>query len=245
MVGDKIEEEQIELLKKWLNENGTSIIVSIVVVLAVVFGYRTWETQTRETAEAASVIYEELVEAVTVNPPQTISDENLSTSKFLANQLKSEYSNSTYAQFAAMHLAKLAVEAAELETAATELQWALDNGSDSKVAIIANLRLAKVKFALKEYDSAIAQLDTMEAGSHKSSYEELRGDIYYAMGSIDESREAYQRAVNLQTINKKPMTQMKLDDLVAPAASIAVDETGTETAGEGDVDESATGDEEG
>ena len=107
MVGDRTEEEQIELLKKWLNENGTSIIVSIVVVLAVVFGYRTWDTQTRETAEAASVIYEELVEAVTVNPPQTISDENLSTSKFLANQLKSEYSNSTYAQFAAMHLAKL------------------------------------------------------------------------------------------------------------------------------------------
>jgi len=224
VAGDKTEDEQIELLKKWLSENGTSIIVSIVVVLAIVLGYRTWETQTRETAEAASVIYEELVEAVTVNPSQTISAENLSTSKFLANQLKSEYGNSTYAQFAAMHLAKLAVEADDLETAATELQWVLDNGSSRKIAIIANLRLAKVKFGLKEYDSAIAQLDTIEPGSHKSSYEELRGDVYYALGSIDESREAYQRAVNLQTGNKKPMTQMKLDDLVAPAAELAIDE---------------------
>ena len=86
------------------------------------------------------------------------------------------------------------------------------------------MRLAKVKFGLNKNESAIAQLNMIEPGSHKTSYEELRGDIYYAMGLIDESREAYQRAVNLQPENKKPITQMKLDDLVAPRTELAIDE---------------------
>ena len=45
-----------------------------------------------------------------------------------------------------------------------------------------------------------------------------------AMDKPDEAREAYQRAVNAQQ-NKRPMTQMKLDDLVAPKTMIAVDDS--------------------
>ena len=68
MVDDRTEEEQVEVLKKWFGENGVSLVVSIVLVLAVVFGYRTWETQTRESGETASVMYENLQMAVIVSP---------------------------------------------------------------------------------------------------------------------------------------------------------------------------------
>ncbi|MFT7688266.1 MAG: putative negative regulator of RcsB-dependent stress response [Candidatus Azotimanducaceae bacterium] len=225
MADDRTEEEQVEALKRWFGENGVSLLVSIVLVLAVVFGYRTWDTQTREAGEAASAIYENLQAAVIVGPMDVISEENLSTGKFLARQLKTDHGSSTYAHFAALQMAKIAVEKGDLEEAAKQLQWALDNGVDEKIAIITNLRLAKVKFALEQYNEALAQLDSQKPGAHESSYEEARGDIFYASNRMDEAREAYQRAVNLQGDTKKPFTQMKLDDLSAPTSVVAADDS--------------------
>jgi len=222
VVDDRTEEEQVEALKKWFGENGTSLIVSIVIVLAVVFGYRTWETQGRESGEAASAMYQNLQDAVAVGPLDELSDENISTGKFLADQLKSEHSGSSYAFFAAMQMAKIAVEKEDLEEASKQLSWILDNGADEKLSIIANLRLAKVKLGLGEHEQALTQLDTVKSGGHESSYEETRGDIYFAMGKNTEAREAYQRAVTLQGENIKPLTRMKLDDLVVPSNEIAL-----------------------
>jgi len=225
VVDDRSEEEQVEALKNWFKENGTSLVVSIVVVLTVVFGYRMWDAQTRETSEAASAIYEDLQQALVVGPLESLSDEKLSTGNFLAGQLKSEHGSSSYAHFASLQLAKIAAEKGDLDTAASELQWVLDNGVDDKLAIIVNLRLAKAKLGMGQHDAALAQLDALKSGAHESSYEEVRGDVYYAMDSINEAREAYQRAVNLQGDSPKPFTQMKLDDLVAPATAVAMDET--------------------
>ncbi len=45
----------------------------------------------------------------------------------------------------------------------------------------------------------------------------------HTVHDMDEAREAYQRAVNLQGDAKKPFTQMKLDDLIAPSTVVAED----------------------
>ena len=57
------DEEQLELIKKWWEENGTSLVTAIVLALGVTFGYRAWVDNVRETAEAASAKYENLVQA--------------------------------------------------------------------------------------------------------------------------------------------------------------------------------------
>ena len=58
------DEEQVEVLKKWWDENGTSLIVTLVLVLGGTFGYRAWENSVIESGEAASVVYEDLVTSV-------------------------------------------------------------------------------------------------------------------------------------------------------------------------------------
>ena len=60
------DEEQLELIKKWWDENGTSLVTAVVLALGVTFGYRAWEDNVRETAEAASAKYENLVQAAAV-----------------------------------------------------------------------------------------------------------------------------------------------------------------------------------
>lgn len=225
MAADSTEEEQVEAIKNWVTENGTSLIVGIVLVLGVVFGYRAWETQVRESGEMASDIYEELVQAVTVVGLAELSAEKVATGRFLAKQLKDGHEDSAYAHFAAMHLARLAVENEDMARAADELQWVMDHEPDAGIEIIANMRLAKVKLAQQQYEAALEQLQQIEPGAFESSYEELQGDIYYAMDRMTEAREAYQRAVNAQGQTLNPMTKMKLDDLVAPSALVSVDAT--------------------
>ena len=208
-------EEQVELIKQWLKHNGTRLIVTILVVLAAVFGFRSWENQTRESSEAASVIYQELTDAIIIAPPDTLTAEQASTGKFLATQLKEDHSATAYANFAAFHLAKIAVEAGDLDTAANELQWALDNSVDDRLAVITNLRLARVKYSQGDFESSLAQLKNLAPGAHSSSYAELEGDALQALGRTLEARAAYQSAIDSQGPDKRPLTQMKLDDLVS------------------------------
>lgn len=223
-MADVTEDEQVEAIKRWFEDNGTFLVVGIIVVLSIVFGYRTWETQTRETAEAASVKYEDLIAAVTISPLEELSEENLSTGQFIAQELKQDYSGTVYSHFAAMHIAKVHVQSGDLDAALKELEWVLANDPDEKIKAIASIRVARILHGQVENEAALAQLDKTKSSGHEASYEELRGDVLLAMGKSDEAREAYQRALNAQQ-NKRPMTQMKLDDLVAPKTMIAVDDS--------------------
>ena len=229
MVTDKTEEEQVEAIKNWFAKNGTSLVAAIVLALGSVFGYQAWEKSVRDQGEKASGMYENLTAAVSVGPFETLSDESRSTAVFIANQLKAEYPDSTYAHFAAMQLAKLEVEAGALDSAATELQWVLDQKVDDSLAVLVRLRLAQVKLGQGEYEAALALLDQSNIDGYASAYAELRGDVYYAMDRLDDARQAYQAAVALlKEGTTKPMLSMKLEDLVLPEVAIPADTAATE-----------------
>jgi predicted negative regulator of RcsB-dependent stress response len=229
LVTDKTEEEQVEAIKNWFAKNGTSLVAGIVLALGSVFGYQAWEKSVRDQGEKASGMYENLTAAVSVGPFETLSDESRSTAVFIANQLKAEYPDSTYAHFAAMQLAKLEVEAGALDSAATELQWVLDQKVDDSLAVLVRLRLAQVKLGQGEYEAALALLDQSNIDGYASAYAELRGDVYYAMDRLDDARQAYQAAVALlKEGTTKPMLSMKLEDLVLPEVAIPADTAATE-----------------
>jgi predicted negative regulator of RcsB-dependent stress response len=223
-VVDRTEEEQVEALKNWWEENGTQLIIGIVVVLAAVFGYRTWESNTAEAKIAASNLYEDLTEVTSVGPFDEISDEDLATADYIINQLTTEHKDSIYAHFASMHKAKLAVDAGDLAGAEAALRWSLDNGVDDKIGILVNERLARVLFAKEDYEGALQTLDAKEPSAYARNYEELRGDIYYAMDNLDEARAAYDRALaSTETPDNFPFLKMKLQDISLPEKAIAAE----------------------
>lgn len=239
MVTDKTEEEQVEALKNWWDQNGTQLLIGIVVVLAAVFGYRSWDANTQANAEAASNLYEDLVQVSNIGPFDELSDEDRSTAEFIANQLTTEYKGSVYAHFASMHMAKLAVDSKDLAGAEAALRWSLDNGVDDTLGIIVNERLARVLYASDNFDDALKQLDGMKPGAHERSYEELRGDIYFVMDKPEDARAAYARALAAtETPDAFPYLNMKLQDISNPQKSIAADSAPSEEdGGEGDTSE--------
>jgi predicted negative regulator of RcsB-dependent stress response len=191
----RTEEEQVEALRRWWQENGRSTIVAIILALGVGFGYQGWKNHGETSAEGASDLYQRMLQAFSA---PAVSPEQQQLAVQLAEQLKTEYDDSTYAQFAALQLARVAVGANELDTAQAELRWVLgkaDKGSD--VARLAQLRLARVLAASGEPEQALTILDQGGEGPYKASYAVARGDILLSMGRSGEASESYAAALTL------------------------------------------------
>ena len=102
----RTEEEQVEALRRWWNENGRSILTAIVVALAAGFGWQSWKGYDQGQQEGASDSYQAMLQTMGWT---ALSNEQKQAGILLAEQLKADYSGSTYAQFADLHL-KIGIE---------------------------------------------------------------------------------------------------------------------------------------
>jgi predicted negative regulator of RcsB-dependent stress response len=226
------EEEQLEALKRWWEDNGRSTVVAIVIALGGAFGWQAWQGYNVAQRDAASDLYQALLSQSAAG----VTGEQRETLISLAERLKVEYPKSTYAQFAALQLARGAVETGNLAQAEAELRWVLgraDPGSD--VALVTQLRLARVLAAAGDAEQALKILDGVEGDSYAGAYAMARGDILLSLGRDDEAREAYAEAQRrsaagapqavsslqqkLQTLSPVPATEVDAEPLViAPPA---------------------------
>ncbi len=236
------DEEQLEEIKRWWDDNGTSTVTAVALGVAGVLGYQAWENNVRESGEAASVVYEDLVTATTSITPGNDDASLEATAKSLATTLRDEHAGTTYAVFASMHVAKLAVDREDYDTAVTELTWVLAQDIDQQLEVIVRLRLARVLLAQEKPEDALATVNVpMDSEAQKSSVEEVRGDIYVALGDLDQARVAYQAAVDSLTDDaNKPLLTLKLADIpvrssdTPAAAADSMDDAAPEAA-EGDA----------
>jgi len=217
------EEEQIEAFKQWWAENGMALVAALVLVVGGYFGWQFWQDKQQTQMEQASDLYIEMIDIVssqTDGTPLTLEKE-VAVGK-LADQLKQEFSSSGYAQFAALLKAKLAVDNKELDLAAAELQWAMDNDPAAETERLVRLRLARVEAARGNIDSALQMVQGVDPAEMKSAYEEAKGDFYLQQGNSAAAYTAYESAMaaNQSTdamINN--ILQLKLSQ-VKPAESI-------------------------
>ena len=212
------DEEQIEALKRWWDENGTLVIAGIVLVLAVLFGSRYWQSSQSSMAEAASDIYTQMTEVVQSNLDLEIDDTELAEALNLHTELKNNFANSVYSRYSALLMTRLYVQRNELGEAAAELQWIMDNPGlgflnsiDDEMALTARSRLARVILAQGNAEAALQLLNEVEPGTFAGTFAEIEGDAYVALGRIQEAIEAYQNALNAGTNTE--VVELKLNDI--------------------------------
>jgi predicted negative regulator of RcsB-dependent stress response len=205
------EEEQLEALKRWWNENGKTLLVAIVVTILGVVGWNYYQDQQRETAETASTYFQRLLGNAIVSP---MDDSERAAIARDANMLKDQYSDGAYAQYAALMLAKLAVEDKDLEQAESELRWLLNNSPKSQLLELANIRLAQILWAQGRLPQALELVQDRD-DAWQSRRLEVKGDILLAQGDSEGAREAYGRAQQVATDDSAntALLRLKLDNL--------------------------------
>lgn len=214
------EEEQLEVLKRWWKDYGKVVISAVIAVIAIYFVWTAWQDKQHAKAESASAQYESLVKLLNVQPGKALSDADRATAEHVAGELKEKNGNSLYAQSAAFFLAKLAVDAGDLDKAVKELQWVLSAKPDVATAQLAHVRLARVLVAKAAYTEAQAQLADEPSKAFAAEYAEVRGDILKAQGNKEAALTAYQKALqdtDPQAQERIMVLQMKADELKSPA----------------------------
>lgn len=209
----RTEEEQLEAIKSWWKSNGTSLVVMIAIAVSAVYGYRAWQNHQIETSEKASALYQQLVEKAA---PQANSDKekDAATSKYITKTLKAEFSDSQYAKYAALLMAKIDVEAGNLDAAISELDWLLENEKHPMLISLASIRKAQILTSQQKHDAALSLLNNVKVAGLQVQASELEGDIYLALEDKDKAREAYKKALaNDSSGTAQAVITLKLNDL--------------------------------
>ena len=210
----KTDEEQVEAIKKWWDENGKSLIVTVVVVLTGYFGWNGYQDSVRTKGEAAATVYQQLLNKVT-KPAAEQTEADKVEMEALAAQLKADYEGTLYAEFAGLYLAKFAIEGENFEGAANELKALVAATSEGPVKYLAQVRLARVYIQLGQLDDALALVNLVPDAAFTAQYEEAKGDALYAKGELADARNAYQSAkAAAQSLGvNTQLLQRKIDDL--------------------------------
>ena len=214
---DYSEEEQLERLRKWWDENGTSIVVAVLLSVAVLVGWRFWQNSSQQKAAAASEIYQQMANAMEQSRAMADVEGASEAVRSSAEQLVADYASTTYADYARLALAALAVSDESYAEAAEQLRAVMESPATNGLGWTARARLARVLLHTGDLDGAAQALNASWPESWQGQAFELRGDLARAKGNVDGAREAYQsalEALKADGAGHRELVQMKLDDLV-------------------------------
>lgn len=212
-MADYSDEEQVERLQNWWQENGTSVVLAVVLSVSGLLGWRYWQDSTQQQAESASVRYQQLTEATQV-PDSNIDADAVSE---LASQLIGDYPGTAYADYARLMLARLAVEEGDYSQAANRLTEVVEKPATSATGWTARMRLARVQVHSGDVQAANETLSVSWPEAWHGQVFELQGDLAREQGDLVAARQAYNKALAAMAedgADHRELVQMKLDDLV-------------------------------
>ena len=198
------EEQQVEAIKSFWQENGNAIIVGLSLGLAGFVGLNYYKEHKLEQELQTSESYQVMIEDVAKDSAGFAA----AGSDFIANN-----KDSAYASLTAIALAKEAAVAKDWTAVEQHLTTAIETASDNSIKAIATVRLARVQLQLEKYDQALATLSAELPAAFNASVSEVKGDIYLKQDKKELARNAYQVAIDTAGQGGNPVLQMKLDDL--------------------------------
>jgi predicted negative regulator of RcsB-dependent stress response len=205
------DDDQVDALKKWWDENGKTTVLGLVIGLSAVFGWTAWQSYQLAQSEAASSLYAQLVNAA--------RDDRGDDVQARADTILAEFPNSGYAVLATLYLARSAVQADRRDEAKARLEWVLANATLDAYKHVARLRLARLALDAKDLASAKTRLDVSPALKEEdaffASFVALRGDIARAEGNAKEARVSFEQALKIvgKDSPRGARISMKLADL--------------------------------
>jgi predicted negative regulator of RcsB-dependent stress response len=203
--------ERVEQLRLWWRENGWFLIGGVALGALALFGWNQYTAYRDHRFEEAGALYQNVKDAKDPVEANTV-----------LQKLRSDFPSSAYTSQAGLLVASMLVVSAP-EHATEELRYVMEHTKDSELAMIARLRLARVLEYQQKYDDALRVLKVEKPGKFAGRLNEVRGDVEYARGNIEEARRAYLEAMvaDGSELLDRNLLQMKVNDLPGGAAPSA------------------------
>ena len=200
--------ERVEQLKLWWRENGWFLIGGVALGALALFGWNQYQAYRDHRYEEAGVLYQTVKDAKDPVEANTV-----------LQKMRSDFPRSAYTAQAGLLVASMLVVSAP-EHATEELTYVMEHTKDPELGMIARLRLARVLEYQKKYDDALKTLKVDKPGKFAGRLNEVRGDVEYERGNVEEARKAYLEAMvaDGSELLDRNLLQMKLNDLPAGAA---------------------------
>jgi predicted negative regulator of RcsB-dependent stress response len=195
------DEEQLDKLKKWWEENGLMLAGAVVVAVAGLVGWNWYGEQKAATIAGSSDLYVDYLRA------EGAERETIETT------LASEYPDSIYRVFVLLRDAKGQMDDENPEAALNTLNSALALVDDDKLADVIKLRIARLQQELDQSDAALATLGGVRSLGLRSQVQELKGDIHMTRGERALAHEAYSAALaEAGEDAQRPLLKLKVSD---------------------------------
>jgi predicted negative regulator of RcsB-dependent stress response len=210
------DDEQWEVVKRWIAENGLWIVGGVVVGAALLFGWRYYQGHENDVALKAAAQFGEMTAA--------LERDDRNKSRQVADGLIKDFPGSPYADQAQLTLARMFIDDGQMPGAIAPLTQVMNNSKDAELRHIARLRLARVLIDQGKPDDAIKTLAEDTPGSFAARYHEVRGDAFYAKKDSKGAETEYKAALvggDASSVDSA-LLELKIADLGAPATAAVV-----------------------
>jgi predicted negative regulator of RcsB-dependent stress response len=209
--------DQGEAVKKWLQDNGSAIVMGLVIAFGGLFGFKQWQNWQDTNRQQASYEFEVMNQQLAQNQLDAAMDN--------FQILKDDHSKSPYASMAALQMARARLEANQADLAIGLYEYVVENGYPKAMQVVARERLARVLLDQGQPAEALTVLQGADdTTGFESRFAEVRGDIQFAQGRTDEAAAAYREALDALEAGAGDRARlvMKLESL---GAEIPVEES--------------------
>ena len=139
----RTDEEQGEVLKKWLRTNGPGLGFALVVGIGSVLGYQKWQSHQVVQQFEAAASYQELIELSDVYYGDNTTDADYERLLAFASALRQGHERTNYSALGAAIVAAQAVERSDFDLAVGQLTYAANTVSKPELKALISLYLSE------------------------------------------------------------------------------------------------------
>lgn len=208
MAYDLEEQESLAEIKAWWDKWGTLILSVVTVLCLAAAAYQGWRWYQMKQSADAGTLYAQMIQA----------ENNKDSTRVIAiaQRLHEDYAATAYAGMGALLGARSAEVNGKPQEAEKMLNWIIESNDHPELDAIASVRLAGVLLDQEKYEQALAVLDKVKnAKGQEVIIDDRKGDIYFAMGKIDQARQSWTAALkSADAVNPQVgIIQVKLNSL--------------------------------
>jgi len=187
------DQQQAEVVKKWLKDNGLSILAFIAIGIGGTLGIHSFQNSQLKKAENASRLFSEI--------EFSVKQQRLSQAQTLLQEMDNNFANTPYQDQSHFAMAKLYMDSVDYDNAIVQLEFLLENSSDDSLKHIARLRISRILVEQSKLTEAMALLLSVDeiSQSYQPKYESIKGDIYSLQGETEDAHMAYEKALEMMT----------------------------------------------